>query len=402
MSADAVIFIPGIKGTKLVNTNRASFDTIWSGLQSNFETIEDLEFTHALDARYYDEPANTIIRPGEIESLAYGEFLSDLQTDKPIYIYNYDWRFSAVDSGARLARFVEYLVEKSRASRALKSAPFKKFAFITHSLGNFVLRNYVKREGFGRVDRIVFTVPPFRGSLDIAQAAIIGEGWFPNVKAKVRKLLRTFPGAVELLPTYDLAGRFASGGGTPDFFNPDNWQANIIHPTKPAARELAKKFAEVLAASRNTVDHELQDLATLTEAQRKKILIITRTGYDTWQSMRIFRHKPGEPDNFFDFGDACKTGNGDARVPDVSSCCYHDQVLTLTVQDHENIFYPDYSHGFVLKDERVQKIVNRFLNSTPAKFDWRIPGGTVRQVKGLQQKVDKDKDLPYWQTITTT
>jgi len=33
MQSDAVIFIPGIKGTKLVETNQAEFDTIWSGVQ---------------------------------------------------------------------------------------------------------------------------------------------------------------------------------------------------------------------------------------------------------------------------------------------------------------------------------------------------------------------------------
>ena len=55
MSSDAVVFIPGIKGTKLVNTNLVNFDTIWSGLQSNFETIQDLELTLPFNQKYYDE-----------------------------------------------------------------------------------------------------------------------------------------------------------------------------------------------------------------------------------------------------------------------------------------------------------------------------------------------------------
>ena len=36
------IIIPGIKGTKLVNSNTLNFDTIWSVLQSKYETIYDL------------------------------------------------------------------------------------------------------------------------------------------------------------------------------------------------------------------------------------------------------------------------------------------------------------------------------------------------------------------------
>ena len=58
----------------------------------------------------------------------------------------------------------------------------------------------------------MFTVPPFQGAIDIVCAALIGEGVFPNVKAKIRKLIRTFPGALELLPNYAGASRFDACG----------------------------------------------------------------------------------------------------------------------------------------------------------------------------------------------
>ena len=168
MAGDAVIFIPGIKGTKLVETNRATWDTIWSGIQMNFETLEDLELTSAYRGRYFDEEATSIIRPSEIETLAYGEFLRDLKTGKPVYIFNYDWRLSAKDNGAHLAEFMNYLIDKSKARytppKTKAQAPIQSFDIITHSLGNFVLRNYLHRHGFARINKIVLTVPPFRGS----------------------------------------------------------------------------------------------------------------------------------------------------------------------------------------------------------------------------------------------
>ena len=68
MISDAIIFIPGIKGTKLVNTNRVSFDTIWSFMQYNFESIENLELTARTKSSIniskqnrFDENINTII-----------------------------------------------------------------------------------------------------------------------------------------------------------------------------------------------------------------------------------------------------------------------------------------------------------------------------------------------------
>ena len=70
--------------------------------------------------RYYEEHIPTVIQPGEIETLAYGEFLSDLKTHKPIYIFNYDWRQSAVTNGERLGQFLDYLQGKSAAAKATK------------------------------------------------------------------------------------------------------------------------------------------------------------------------------------------------------------------------------------------------------------------------------------------
>ncbi len=101
MTADAIIFIPSIKGTKLTETNRPNWDTIWSGVQSNFETIEDLELTAPYRKKRFEENPHSIIQQTEIETLAYGEFLNDLKTDAPIYIFNYDWRQSAAQNGSR-------------------------------------------------------------------------------------------------------------------------------------------------------------------------------------------------------------------------------------------------------------------------------------------------------------
>jgi len=391
MPSDAVIFIPGIKGTKLVNTNRVNFDTIWSGLQSNFETIQDLELTSAFNQEYYDESIRAIIRPGEIEELAYDEFINDLRTDKPIFIFNYDWRLSASENGERLANYVTYLVDKSKASASYRGS-FKKFDFITHSLGNFILRNYLKREGFAKVNKIVFTVPPFLGSIDITSALLIGEGWFPNVKAKIRKLIRTFPGALELLPTYPKAGSFDSGSANHSFLNFKHWQGNVIAPDN----NVAAKFKSALLKAQKTVRNELLDLSTLDPVEQKRILVICRTGYKTFQSIRITRSATNEPTNYYDFENATRTDDGDGRVPNISSCHYYESVLTLVIKDA--FLYKDYSHGFILKDERVQKLVNRFLFGD-TRFNYRIPGRSIKKVNGLNPNVDSN-GLPYWQIVT--
>ena len=387
MQSDAVVFIPGIKGTKLVETNRTPFDTIWSGVQSNFETIQHLELTQGRLGVYYDERVRTIIDAGEIEELAYAEFINDLDTDKPVFIFNYDWRYSAEESGEGLAEFIDYLIAKSDAS--VNTSKFKTFDFITHSLGNFVLRNYLHRKGIGQVNKIVFAVPPFKGAIDIVSTALIGEGFFPGVKAKIRKLIRTMPGALELLPTYSDASRF-SPSATHSFFNFNHWQENITNPGNP----IATKMKEVLSDAKDVVENQLLDLSLLSNAERARILIIARDGYETYQAVKVHKVGADGTKNFVDLENACETKHGDARVPHASSCVYHNSVQTLMLTFSR--WNRDYSHGFVLKDERLQKVVNRFL-FRDGPFNYSIPGQSIKLVTGLNKVADPATGLNCWE-----
>ena len=399
MAGEATIFIPGIKGTKLVETNLPTWDTIWSGIQSNFETIKNLELTAAYRGRYFEENPHSIIRPGEIETLAYGGFLNDLKTEAPIYIFNYDWRLSAKQNGAFLAKFMDYLIDKSMArgdkdkkGYTKAALPIKSFNFITHSLGNFVLRSYLFHHKFEKVNKIVFVVPPFQGSIDIVVAALIGEGFYPGVKAKIRKIIRKLPGAMELLPTYSNASRFKPKG-THNFFNFNHWQGNV----QDADQQDGNKMKKILSTASKFIRNELCDLKALPEKDRDRILVIVRGGYETWQSVMVKKSEPDNVRNFVDFDNSLRTIDGDGRVPHISSCIYYDSIQTYLLEDA--LWYRDYSHGFVLKDERAQKLVNRFLFSDEA-FDPSIPGGSIKRVKGITPQIDVKTGLPSWSIVT--
>lgn len=397
MAGDAIIFIPGIRGTKLVNTNRVNFDTIWSGIQSNFETIEDLELTHRLENNYYDENINTIIQAGEIEELAYAEFIHDLNPKKPVYIFNYDWRFSAVENAEKLADFINYLISKSEASRETKT--YQSFDFITHSLGNYILLAYMNLYEFTNINKIVFAVPPFKGSINIASVVVMGEGLFRNVKSRIRKLIRTMPGALELLPNYEYASEYADSNIKHNFFNFDHWQSNITNPKdkdklqQKNKKMTAEKFKDALKVAKDTAFKGILDLNDLEIKDRRKCIVIARTGYKTWQSVKIYKeaHAPN-PKNYIDFDNGLQNDCGDGRVADSSSCYYHDAIKTLLIKDAFK--YRDYKHAFFLKDERVQRIVNRFLGGEKGKY-WEIPGDSVKRVRNLETKKDRDTQLQY-------
>ncbi len=389
MGSQAVIFIPGIKGTKLANTNRVNFDTVWSGVQSNFETIGDLALTKKHNGAFYDENIDVILRADELEEFAYREFLRDLRPDnnQPIFIFNYDWRLSNVENGGRLKEFVAYLIAKSKADRVTPS--FKKFDFITHSMGNHVLRAYMNLDGFANINKVVLTVPPFKGSLDIVSAVIDGEGsWVTGAMARMRKVLRTCPGAVELMPIYRGASQFENGDAH-DMFNPNHWQGNIVLPDGDDSDEkkaLKEKFIALLEQGKRDVANGVIDLMQLDPSDRKRILIVVRDGYKTPQSLNVKDEYRGTK-NFFDLAAMEKnsTTDGDGRVSHASSSCYatpDDDTGILTVVIKKAWKVIDKSHGLFLNEERVQKVTNRFLFGS-GTFDYQIPGNSIRRVIGL-------------------
>lgn len=180
--------------------------------------------------------------------------------------------------------------------------------------------------------------------------------------------------------------------GPHSFFEFAQWQSNVN--SGPQSDPIPRKLEQALADARETVETRLADLSTLTDEQRSRILVIVRDGYETLQSLHVQARQTGVR-HFVDFKTARRTTDGDGRVPHVSSCTYADTIQTLILRDAT--WYREYSHGFILKDERVQKLVNRFLFYR-RRFKYGIPGGSIERVTGLAEK--HTDGLPVWQVET--
>ena len=53
--SDAVIMIPGIKGSQLINVNTHNFHPIWRDFRFNFNNVEDLELTEEFEGAQYEQ-----------------------------------------------------------------------------------------------------------------------------------------------------------------------------------------------------------------------------------------------------------------------------------------------------------------------------------------------------------
>jgi len=360
------ILIPGIKGTTLVNTNTLDFDTIWSGIQSKFESIYGLELKK--DVRFEVEP-RAIIERSDVEDLAYREavIIINRKTESPIYIFGYDWRKSCADNGRRLRDYVNYLREKIETD---------KFNFLTHSMGGMVFSCYLKElaGNYDIIDHAILTACPFEGSINALISLIVGEGGFKfplfNSNDEFRKIARTFPSVYELLPVYHGAITFSSGEQF-DLYNPNHWQSNISsNPIFLDRLSQLKNFRQTNPA--------MVKLNQLPAEAKGKFLVIIGDGEGTKNKIIIQPQDPRDRvKNLFDF-DQPETPNGDGTVPFESSTIYKDDILTIAIKSK---WYDKATHGFFLNDGRVQTIINRFLkDDTGYREWWSDIGDSVRKV----------------------
>jgi len=392
----ALIFIPGIKGTKLYDSNTVDNEILWQDFRFNFEDYMRLEMTFESEQFYYDQDLNSIIKPLHIEPLAYREFWNDLEYEHK-YIFPYDWRLSNEHNSKLLTDFIDYLTRKSKAL----GKEFTHFDFVTHSMGNIPLRYYIKQHGMGKINKILFVSPPFKGSPDAISALVIGQGFFFN-KDKIRKLARTLPALFELLPTYDFHAIDSVTGNPIDLWDIENWQENVTKNDDGSREKQIEidKFTENLSRAKMRLDDLDKWKDNLSPAEKSRIMVLVKSDFETRGNVIIEKNPTDyNPKNYFDFNVSLISEDGDGVVPHASSCHYYRDFHTYYFNNR--ILRDDYKHAFVMKDERIQKVINEFLDSPDdtTKFKVQIYGRTVFKVEEMEVHTVVSNGLPDYKTI---
>ncbi|OHX64672.1 lipase/acyltransferase domain-containing protein [Flammeovirga pacifica] len=379
----AVILIPGVLGTKLDDSNTIDNEIIWQDIRYNFEDFERGELTFEYDNQFFDEDFSAIVKPLRLEPLVYNEFWKRLQPNyQHKFIFPYDWRLPNEENGIKLKNFIQYLIAKSEASSRV--ATITHFDIVTHSMGNMPLRYYIKENGMERINKIAFVAPPFQGAADAIPIFTIGQGFF-FTKDEIRKMARTLPALFELLPTYQNYALDSETGENINLWNKDNWQKNLIEETTDANKNRTiQKFIANLERAKKTLTSLENWKDKLTEDEKARILVIAKTELETLNDVVIEKQpQDGHPANYFDYKISLKAKEGDGVVPTASSCCYYDELATYVLQNR--LLEENYAHAFLLKDNRVQKMVNSFLNTdeSTAEYQHNIMGRTIHRVKGF-------------------
>lgn len=368
----AIIFIPGIKGSELVDSYPLNWPVRWSLEDMVVGDIVEDPLDFRLTEGRYDGADGHWMRPYRVIHYAYGAMLDKLRAWKapePVYVHTYDWRKPLELSARRLQRMAD---EVSGRERAAGRDP--ALSFVTHSMGGLLLRSMLRlrnpRAPFDGIGRIVFIAPPFRGAIGAPYALVVGEkdGLF-GTDEDYRRLARTFPSVYQMTPSWQAAALDEKARSV-DLFNAANWQANVRDGGEFQSRFLAD--AEAFVRGRGARYGGTSDAPMLSDAALARgvdnVLVLAGAGVSTPRQFNVQTENTRNP-NWFDFAHAQSDNFGDGRVHFLSSA-----IKGLTF----GAFHGAGNHARLCRDERITNAVSLWLEGRKAlKMTRREPHHSV-------------------------
>ncbi len=369
----AIVFIPGIKGTELVDTYPLDHPRRWPmpGTRPG-DMIESPREFALVDGRH--DTDGHWMQPSRVIHQICGPMIHKLRTQlapEPVYAFGYDWRKPLEDAALRLARMLEDVVARERAAGR---AP--ELGFVTHSMGGLLLRSALllrrRRDPLADVGRIVFIAPPFRGAIGSPFALVAGEtdDWF-GTGPDYRKVTRGFPSVYQMTPSWPAAA-VDEDGRELDLFDPANWQANVARGEsfRPGFLRDAEAFVRGRKARHGgrSPAPMLGDAALAAAAD--KVLVICGAGLPTPCALPVLTRNAPNP-NWFDFAHMTIDARGDGRVWMPSAAI---KGVTLAA------FAGGGEHSLLCRDERVTRLTALWLSGQRAvALKPRTPHDPVRR-----------------------
>jgi pimeloyl-ACP methyl ester carboxylesterase len=229
---DAVVVIPGIMGSKLVEAEPN--DVLWglddsgwflsawttgaslrrlavtdderAGRTGRIRAVGLLKTPAFAPVLKGFEPYNDLVT-GIARVLAHPDALSE---------FPYDWRLSVEYNAAELSKRVDWLLSRWRAHPS--GSADAKVVLVAHSMGGLVARYFTQVLGGASDVRTTVTLgTPYYGAVKAAYTLGSGQG-IPLPSKRLRKLVQHMPGFYDLLPFY----RCVDEGATARWLQPSD------------------------------------------------------------------------------------------------------------------------------------------------------------------------------------
>ncbi len=367
----AIIFIPGFKGSTLLNQKN---QIIWLSLYQLVIGSETLTIGNpelALKGPLLH--AGTVLDKVMFIPLLYtkviyagfiANFTKDLDSSISFIPFAYDWRQSVDDNAILLGQLID----------SLSADGIKNINIIGHSFGGVIAAYYLRYgsqkietavetwEGSKKINKIVFAGTPFRGAAEIFDEMLLGAWSGPDRSLLTADAHSSFPASYQLLPAPDdsmfLPDELLS------LYDPHNWQESgwglMKDPNSPEICMSRMKFTslQLMRAAKlsNLINAEpAKDLKSFTST-----LNILGKGRKTLT--HFYWNNENSSDNLkklsFSDGDSIVT-LGSAKIPAAYNNTYSSELSVSTL------------HSEILsEDKTIQNIKEYLLKNDKSNSDY--------------------------------
>ena len=339
-----VVVIPGILGSRLVT---AGGEVLWGDRSSlgNFGRLDlDPDGTKGdLQAAGFVEKIRVL---GPFWTVhAYDDLLIHLRVlgfrdGETLFQFPYDWRQSNFVTAEKLQTWLQ-------AQPALRDVPFD---IVAHSMGGIVTRIWMTQFGGAqRVRKVIYLGTPFQGSMNALATLTAGWGRFANLVAggidTIRNTMLSFPGAMELFPSYARSCRIGTQRSHQPFniYDPGLWNAQDWLPaTYRDGAPRGALFRSNLARAERIAVIMAQPIPGITEVriagdnQNTRLYLYVNRADQSWQNWNFT----------FD--------RGDGTVPLWSAASSRDGNLAGTLPSFVE-------HATIFRDDWVKVVLQREL-----------------------------------------
>ncbi|XVV17194.1 tetratricopeptide repeat protein [Actinoplanes sp. CA-131856] len=210
-SRDAVVFIPGIGGSELVEIS--SGRTLWGSPAANALRVARGSLQQLLvtdEDRAGDSGRiratrlirSSVVLPGLLNLDPYSKLLAEMGSSvahpDALLAFAYDWRLSAAHNAKRLHSVAESHLARWHAHPS--GGPGAKLTIVAHSFGGLVALNYLTAlDGAPLVRRFLAIGTPFYGAVT-AVTSLNRHG--DSGRAALRQLYQSMPAMYDMLPAY--------------------------------------------------------------------------------------------------------------------------------------------------------------------------------------------------------
>ncbi|MFN8982519.1 MAG: esterase/lipase family protein [Alphaproteobacteria bacterium] len=433
MPAYPTIIVPGITASYLLDDYPLTPETIWSVMSRNYERAS----LHPDNPRFEAvEPAR--VYAGQVFEIAYQELIEELRHNLrpkvdlpvPVFPFGYDWRQPLADTAARLASFIDEVIERTKLMRHYAKEDYgaaPKVNLVGHSMGGLVITGYLARQGKNhRVHKVATLATPFQGSFEAVIKITTGTAdlGVDAPSSREREAARLTPALYSLLPSFT-AGIEPAGT---NLFQPDTWQTSILDTIEEYVRlhgvspkDKKKQSSELFASLLNGAlsERRLTDQLKLGDIGLTADDWLCVAGVDskTRVALSVTQGRGGPSFNFrsADRQNKWATGataaerreTGDGTVPfagAIPKFLNEENIICVTPDDYGYWEVMDRTisatagfHGILPNMDMLHRMLVSFLTSQPPKRDnvWGRPAPGIIQPAwpgALKNMRNKDVD----------